>query len=85
MPPSSTGAGGVGASCVSDKDCQSKLCGLDNKGAHVCFAANANTGGGMGCSLAAATGGSSGGAGLSITLLLGLAVKLGRSRRRTRK
>lgn len=49
MPPSSTGAGGVGASCVSDHDCQSRLCGLANNGTHMCFAADANVAGG--CSL----------------------------------
>ncbi len=50
MPPSSTGAGGVGASCVSDNDCRSRLCGLANNGSHMCFAANANDVQG-GCSL----------------------------------
>ena len=42
MPPSSAGSGGVGASCVSDNDCQSHLCGLANNGTRICFAANAN-------------------------------------------
>jgi MYXO-CTERM domain-containing protein len=81
MPPSSTGAGGVGASCVSDSDCQSRLCGLDNKGGRVCFAANANNGAGMGCAVAGGDGSSS----LGFVLLLGLAIKLGRSRRRARR
>ncbi|MDB4965851.1 MAG: hypothetical protein JWN44_1540 [Myxococcales bacterium] len=82
MPPSSTGVGGVGASCVSDKECQSGLCGLDNKGGRVCFAASANNGAGVGCSMAA-TGG--GGSGLGFTLLFGLAIKLGRSRKKGRR
>ena len=53
MPPSSAGSGGVGASCVSDNDCQSHLCGLANNGTRICFAANANNvQGGIGCAMA---------------------------------
>jgi hypothetical protein len=81
MPPSSTGAGGVGASCVRDADCQSGLCGVDNKGGHMCYAANANANNGVGCNV----GGGDGSSGLGLTLLLGLAFKLGRARRRGRR
>jgi secreted trypsin-like serine protease len=86
-PPSSTGAGGVGASCVRDADCQSNLCGLDNHGGHVCFAANANgVNGGMGCAVGDGGGaGRSGGGAAAMMLLLGLAAKLGRARRRMRR
>ncbi len=84
MPPSSTGAGGVGASCVSDNDCQSHLCGLDNKGGHICFAASANqVHGGMGCALGGD--GERPSALVVLTLFLGLWLKLARSRRRERR
>lgn len=83
MPPSSTGAGGVGESCTKDADCQSALCGLDNRGGRVCFAANANQAqGGMGCN---AAGGGDSSAGLAFMLLVGLGLKLGRTRRRARR
>lgn len=84
-PPSSAGAGGVGASCVSDRDCQSKLCGLDDKGSRRCFAANANAGSGMGCSVSATAAGGGNSGGLGLALLVGLGFKLARSRRRARR
>jgi secreted trypsin-like serine protease len=85
MPPSSAGAGGVGASCVSDRDCQSNLCGLANNGTHMCYAANANdVQGGMGCSVVAGANGS-GGTAAALMLIFGLIIKLGRGRRRVRR
>lgn len=75
MPPSSTGAGGVGASCVSDNDCQSRLCGLADNGTRLCFAANANRVQG-GCSTGGAEASPDGGATLAALLvLLGLIVR----------
>lgn len=70
MPPSSTGAGGVGASCVSDNDCQSRLCGLANNGTRMCFSANANQAVG-GCSMSS---GADDGAAAAAALLLVLAL-----------
>jgi MYXO-CTERM domain-containing protein len=79
MPPSSAGSGGVGASCVSDGDCQSHLCGLANNGTHICFAANANNvNGGMGCSVARGDD-----AGASMALLL-VVLALALARRKVR-
>jgi V8-like Glu-specific endopeptidase len=86
MPPSSAGSGGVGASCGSDNDCQSHLCGLANNGTHVCFAANANQGAGMGCSMAGSASPTGGGAtAAALMLVFGLIVKLTRVRRRVRR
>ena len=70
MPPSSTGAGGVGASCVSDSDCQSRLCGLANNGTRYCFAANANDVQG-GCAM---TGAPEDGSATAAALMLALAL-----------
>ena len=79
MPPSSAGSGGVGASCVSDNDCQSQLCGLANNGSHICFDANANNvHGGMGCAMAR------GDDGRATTLALFLALALLATSRRIR-
>jgi hypothetical protein len=79
MPPSSAGSGGVGASCVSDNDCQSHLCGLANNGTRICFAANANNvQGGMGCAMAR------GDDGATTTLALFFALALIAARRSTR-
>jgi MYXO-CTERM domain-containing protein len=77
MPPSSALAGGVGASCVSDRDCQSGLCGIDNKGQHTCFAADSPRSAVGGCAVAGG-GESAGGLGLGLLLLMGLT--LGRRR-----
>jgi secreted trypsin-like serine protease len=86
MPPSSAGAGGVGASCGSDNDCSTHLCGLSNTGTHVCFAANANQGAGMGCSMAGASSATNGSAtAVALMLLLGLFLKLARARARVRR
>lgn len=83
MPPSSTGAGGVGASCVSDNDCQSHLCGLTNKGTHLCFAANANNMQG-GCTVASRSSDGPNAAAL-LLLLVGLGLELARARKRERR
>jgi len=72
MPPSSTGAGGVGASCVSDTDCQSRLCGLADNGTRMCFSANANQVVG-GCSMA---GGASDGGAAALAAMWMLALAL---------
>jgi secreted trypsin-like serine protease len=87
MPPSSAGTGGVGASCVSDHDCQSHLCGLADNGTRQCFAADANqVRGGMGCSMASsASRAGDGGPAAALMLILGLVVKLGRAHRRARR
>jgi secreted trypsin-like serine protease len=79
MPPSSAGTGGVGASCVSDNDCQSHLCGIADNGTHACFAANANDVQG-GCSM----GGSPMSDGASLLLCLFALIALRRSCRTTR-
>jgi hypothetical protein len=83
MPPSSTGAGGVGASCVSDNDCQSRLCGLSNSGTHLCFPAGANGVQG-GCAIASPSSATrdAPNAAMVLTLLFGLWLKLARSRKR---
>ena len=82
-PPSSSGAGGVGASCVSDRDCQSGLCGLDDHGGHMCFAANANgVQGGSGCAVGGRPDVSSR---FGLMLLIGLTITLARTRRRVRR
>jgi secreted trypsin-like serine protease len=52
MPPSSSAAGAVGASCLTDNECQSHLCGLSDHGTHQCAAPNAAAGS-LGCSVAA--------------------------------
>ena len=86
MPPSSTGAGGVGASCVSDSDCQSGLCGLADNGTHQCFAAGANqVQGGMGCSMTTQGQTGAGSTAAALMLILALIVKLGRARGRQRR
>lgn len=86
MPPSSAGAGGVGASCGSDRDCQSHLCGLANNGTHMCFAADANAvQGGMGCSVAAGSSSDRGAGAAALALLFGLSFRLARARRRVRR
>jgi secreted trypsin-like serine protease len=86
MPPSSAGAGDVGASCVSNDDCRSQLCGLGSDGAtHICYASNANdVHGGMGCAVVAGADGG-GGTAAALMLIFGLIVKLGRGRRRVRR
>ena len=86
LPPSAAGSGGVGASCGSDNDCQTHLCGLSNTGTHVCFAANANQGAGMGCAMSGASSAAGGGAtATALMLLLGLFLKLTRARARVRR
>ncbi|HEX8952642.1 MAG TPA: trypsin-like serine protease [Polyangia bacterium] len=83
MPPSSTGAGGVGASCVSDNDCQTRLCGLANNGSRMCFAANANQVVG-GCSLTGRASDEGGVTAAALLLILALIGKLERARGRVR-
>jgi secreted trypsin-like serine protease len=78
-PPSSASTAGVGATCARDSDCQSGVCGLDDHGGHMCYAASANGGSG-GCAV-----GGDGSGGLGVVLLFGLALKLGRARRRARR
>ena len=88
LPPSAAGSGGVGASCGSDNDCQSHLCGLSSTGTHVCFAANANqVQGGMGCAMATASSSTTNGgaAAMALVLLFGLFGKLARARARVRR
>jgi MYXO-CTERM domain-containing protein len=77
MPPSSTVAGGVGASCIQDSDCQSGLCGLDNRGQHSCVATDSLKGTAGGCAVANDGEHSSG---LGMGLLLVLALTLARRR-----
>ena len=83
-PPSSTGAGGVGASCVSDHDCQSGLCGLDNKGQHSCFATDSLRSTAGGCDVAG-SGRGAGAGGLLLGLMLVMALTLGRRCRITQR
>jgi MYXO-CTERM domain-containing protein len=76
-PPSPAGAGGVGASCVTDKDCQSSLCGLDNQGKYQCLAADTQRTTVGGCAVGGADEGSSS---FGFGLLLLMALTLGRRR-----
>jgi MYXO-CTERM domain-containing protein len=82
--PSPTGAGGVGASCVYDHDCQSGLCGLDNKGQHSCSAANSLRSTAGGCAVGG-EGAGAGAGGLGLGLMLVMVLTLGRRRRSTQR
>jgi hypothetical protein len=82
-PPSGSEAGAVGASCHSDADCLSGLCGMNSDGSYACYPANANAAKG-GCSMVD-RGDDDCAAVVGLALLFALAMKLRRSSVRVRR